>query len=128
MKEFQCPLKKHDWMQKWCVDVHNILASQSLSWRTPYELKNGHTPDISSFRFYVWEAIWYFDGVAKVPEPSFKKGRWLGFAWSAGDAFTYFIETERPVSEGRPMVLIRSIIKTRRKNIGKPTEYIFPSK
>ena len=67
---------------------------------------------------------WYFDGVAKVPKPSFKKGRWLGFSWPAGDAFTYFIETERPLSEGRPVVLICSIIKHRRKNIGKPTEYV----
>ena len=60
-------------------------------------LMNGHTPDISLFRFYVWEPIWYFDGVAKVPKPSFKKGRWLGFAWSARDSFTSFIETERPL-------------------------------
>ena len=37
MKEFQCLLRKHDWMQKWCVDVHNILPSCSLSWRTPHE-------------------------------------------------------------------------------------------
>ena len=36
----------------------------------------------------------------------FKKGHWLGFAWSAGDAFTYFIETERPAQEGRPVVII----------------------
>ena len=37
---------------------------------------------------------------------------------------TYYIETERPRSEGRPTVLIWSVIRTRRKNIGKKTEYV----
>ena len=36
----------------------------------------------------------------------------------------YYIQTERPGSEGKNVVLIRSIIKTSRKNIGQETEYI----
>ena len=37
---------------------------------------------------------------------------------------TYYIETERPKSEGCPIVLIRSVVKTRRKKIGTPNEYV----
>ena len=39
-------------------------------------------------------------------------------------AFTYYIYTEKPAGTGRNILLIRSIIKTRRKNIGKDNEYI----
>ena len=52
------------------------------------------------------------------------KARWLGIAWQAGDAFTYYIETERPRSERQPVVLIRSNIRTCRKNIGLQNEYV----
>ena len=27
MRTFKVPLKKHDWVQKWVCDVHNILAN-----------------------------------------------------------------------------------------------------
>ena len=122
MRDFRVPLNKHDWVQKWCTDVHNILACRSLNWRTPLEVSTGNTPDISAFRFHVWEPIWYFDPNIKQPESNLKKGRWLGFAWQAGDALTYYIETEK--EKGRNMYLIRSVIHTRRKNIGQPQEYI----
>jgi hypothetical protein len=52
-----------------------------------------------------------------------KKTRWLGFAATAGYELTYYIETEKEKGEGPKRVLIRSIIRTRRKNIGKDTEY-----
>ena len=88
------------------------------------ELSTGYTPDISVFRFHIWEPIWYYIPKYKIPHDCFKKARWLGIAWQAGDAFTYYIETERPRSEGRPVVLIRSNIGTRRKNIGLHNEYV----
>jgi hypothetical protein len=47
----------------------------------------------------------------------------LGFATSAGDAFTYYIQTKKDPGEGRNVILIRSIIRTRRKNIGTENEY-----
>ena len=56
MAAFNVPLRHHDWCQKWCCDVHNHLASRRLSWRTPIEINEGRTPDISMFRFHFFLA------------------------------------------------------------------------
>jgi len=53
-----------------------------------------------------------------------KKARWLGFAHNSGDAMTYFIETEHDDKSKRNVILVRSIIRTRRKNIGTKEEHI----
>ena len=123
MREFNVPLSRHHWAQKWCCDVHNISANRKLDWRSAKERKTGHTPDISMFRFHLWEPIWYYEPNTKQPENSLKKARWLGFAHSSGDAMTYFIETERDDPKKRNVILVRSIIRSRRKNIGTPEEY-----
>lgn len=122
IRQFKVPLGKHDWVQKWCVDVHNVLASEKLGWQTPLAISEGHTPDISKFRFHIWEPIWYYDPTVKQPQDNLKKGRWLGFAHTAGDEMTYYIETEK--EKGRNTILIRSLIKTRRKHLGTDREYI----
>ena len=124
MREFNVPLSRHHWVQKWCCDVHNIAANRSLEWRSAKERKTGHTPDISMFRFHMWEPIWYYVPHTKQPENSLKKARWLGFAHSSGDAMTYFIETENDDKTKRNVILVRSIIRTRRKNIGTKEEYV----
>ncbi|MGH7955023.1 MAG: reverse transcriptase domain-containing protein [Gloeomargaritales cyanobacterium] len=123
IREFKAPLGKHDWCQKYCCDVHNVAANRSLDWRSPLELNTGHTPDISMYRFHFWEPIWYFDPSVKAPASKLKKGRWLGFAHSAGDAMTYYIQTEKDPGEGRNVILVRSVIKTRHKDIGEKEEY-----
>ncbi|MGH7954918.1 MAG: hypothetical protein ACREOZ_03065 [Gloeomargaritales cyanobacterium] len=123
LRQFKAPLGKHDWCQKYCCDVHNIASNRTLGWRTPIEVNTGRTPDISMYRFHFWEPIWYFDASVKSPFSKLKKGRWLGFAKSSGDAMTYYIQTENDKGDGRNMVLVRSVIKTRRKNIGKPEEH-----
>ena len=122
LRTFNAPLSKHDWAQKWCCDVHNIAANRKLKWRSPLEISEGNTPDISMFRFHFWEPIWYYDPRTKQPKNNLLKGRWLGIAPSAGDAMTFYIFTEK--EKGRNVVLIRSVIKTRRKNIGTKDEYI----
>jgi hypothetical protein len=76
------------------------------------------------FQFHLWEPIWYYEPCTKQPENSLKKARWLGIAHLAGDAMTYFIETERDETNKRNVILVRSIIKTRRKNIGTATEFV----
>ena len=124
LRTFKAPLTKHDWAQKYCCDVHNVLANRQLKWRTPLEVNEGHTPDISMFRFHFWEPIWYFDPKTKQPQNNLRKGRWLGIAKSSGDAMTYYIETEKEKGQGRNVVLIRSVIRSRRKNIGKENEYV----
>ena len=73
-------------------------------------------------RFHIWEPIWCFNPNIKQPKNYLLKSRWLGIAQSCGDALTYYIWTEEGTK--RPQVLIRSIIRTRRKNIGKSTVYI----
>ena len=95
------------------MEIHNILSSRILHWLSPKAVKDGYTPDISVFCFYVWEPIWYLNGDIKQPQNNLLKGRWLGFAWSSGDALNYYIETERPKSEGHHVVLIRSLVKNK---------------
>jgi hypothetical protein len=77
-----------------------------------------------SNRFHLWEPIWYYEPRTKQPENSLKKARWLGIAHSAGDAMTYFIETERDGMSKRNVILVRSIIRTHRKNIGTEEEFV----
>jgi hypothetical protein len=60
---------------------------------------------------------------AKAPQDSWKKGRWMGFAHQCGDKFTYWIRTEKGET-GQDNFPKRWTIKTRRKNIGRPTEYV----
>jgi hypothetical protein len=53
MREFNVPLSRHHWAQKWCCVVHNIAANRKLDWRSAKERKTGYTPDISMFRFHL---------------------------------------------------------------------------
>jgi hypothetical protein len=120
MRTFQAPLSRHDYCQKWCCEVHNVLANRKLGWRTPLEQNEGHTPDISKFHFHFWETIWYSEPST---QPEDNLACWLDFADSSGDEFKYLIEPED--QKGRSVqVLIRSNIKTRRNNIGMSDEYI----
>ena len=94
MRAFNVPVNKHDWVQKWCCYEHNILASRALKWDTPLTISTGYTPDISKFRFHIWEPIWYFVPGVKAPLNNLRPARWLGFANSSGDDMTYYIWTE----------------------------------
>eukprot|EP00957_Ditylum_brightwellii_P187308 14265303-Ditylum_brightwellii.AAC.2 len=68
-RKFNVPLKEHNWVQKWCADVHNITLSRNLDWKSPMDVAVGHTQDISDFRFHMWEPILYFKK-CKAPEDS----------------------------------------------------------
>jgi hypothetical protein len=112
---------------KWCCDVHNIAANRKLEWRSAKERKTGYTPlTFLCFGFIYGNlfGIMNHEPRTKQPENSLKKARWLGIAHSAGDAMTYFIETERDETNKRNVILVWSIIKTRRKNIGTATEFV----
>jgi len=52
------------------------------------------------------------------------KARYLAIADSCGDAMTYYILTEPDSPKVERQVLMRSVIRTRRKNIGEETEYV----
>ena len=120
MSEFEAPLSRHSWCQKWCCDVRNHLASRKLEWRTAREKLTGETPDISVFRFHFWQPVEYFNHDIKQPGDGWMPGRFLGIAWDSGDDMTYFIETESH-GKGRPSVLTRSTVRPR-----DPGGQVFP--
>ena len=64
-----------------------------LNWRTPQEILNGETPDISVFRFHFWQPIEYYEP-AKQPKDGWGPGRFLGVTWDSGDDMTYYIEPD----------------------------------
>ena len=45
-REFDVPLKEHDWAQKWCDDVQNIASSKKINSRCLLESNEGHTQDV----------------------------------------------------------------------------------
>ena len=104
----------------WCyaliyiIDCLNHIAKQSLNWRTSYELLNGDTPDISSFRFSFWQEIEYFEPTARFPEARWKHGRFLGIAWDSGDAFTFKVWTEKDGDWSKGRELTRNVVRARK--------------
>jgi len=106
----------------WCyavahaVDLSNHTAAKRINWKTPYEMHFGDTPDISVFRFSFWEPIYYHDPHARFPNPNLLAGRFLGIARTTGDAFTFYVYTQK--SQGRDVVLARSVI--RKRHDGEP--------
>ena len=111
MREFNAPLSRHQWCQKWCCDVKNHLASRKLNWRTPEEKLTGNTPDISVFRFHFWQRVEYYDPTVKQPNDGWVAARFLGIAWDSGDIMTYYVEPENQT--GKPSVLVRSTVRAR---------------
>ena len=105
MRATGMPMQCYNWMQLWCVDVHNVLSSKNLGYQNPLCYSTGYTTDISKFRFYPCEPIWCYIPSAKAPHDNLKKARWLGFAHAAGDEMTY-IRTEKEPGEGRNTILI----------------------
>eukprot|EP00957_Ditylum_brightwellii_P119699 9132919-Ditylum_brightwellii.AAC.1 len=91
MRKLNEPLKEHDLVQKWCVDVHNIASSRKFDWKSQLDFAVGHTQDISDFRFHMWEPVWFYKK-CEAPEDPWKNARWMGFAHNAGDAMTYYIK------------------------------------
>jgi len=104
----------------WCyavayaVELSNHTAAKRIGWKTPYELHFGDTPDISVFRFTFWEPIYYHDPHARFPNPNLLPARFLGIARTTGDAFTFYIYTQK--EQGRNVVLARSVIRKRHED------------
>ena len=78
MREFNVPLNQYHWCMKWCKDAHNVLNMRKLGWRTPKEVMTEDTPDISMFKFYIWEDIFYLDPDVKQPNYNMLPGKFLG--------------------------------------------------
>ena len=100
---------------KWCADVTNHTAVESLKWRTPLEVLTGQTSDISILLCFLFYDVVY---VARYKETSKQKdqetgeefkafqdqlgsrksdeirGRFVGFSWDVGHALTFLILNE----------------------------------
>lgn len=113
------PERYWDYATEYAVELINHTAVERLQWRTPFERIYGDTPDISIFRFIFYEPIYYLEPNASFPCPNMLAGRFLGIARTTGDAFTFYIRTDR--NEGRNIVLTRSVI--RKRNPLDPLEF-----
>ena len=128
----QGPPKNHIYaMFNHICDVHNHTALSSLGWRTPMELLSGDTPDLSVFRYYFWEQVW-FKAITGVSEKQIKwvKGRFLGVAWTTGDNLCYRVVPE----DGYARTVHRTIVLPRDPNenapreiLTQPSDYFFPT-
>lgn len=115
-------------LEFWCyavdfvVDCLNHTSKQKLSNKTPEEVMNGNTPDISPFRYKFWQPILYLDPSAKYPDCKWKPGYWIGRARYHGDPFTYKIWTEPEAGEWKKgRELVRNVIKPRETAIEEGT-------
>ena len=124
LRQSTAPPELWHWVGIHCAQVNNHTSRRSLKNKTPMEVSTGNTPDISKFRFYFYEPIWYYVPSNKNPKPDMLKARYLAIAESCGDSFTYFILTEPDDPKASRQLLMRSVIKSRRKQIGTPTEYV----
>ena len=91
------------------VYLSNLLAVESLNWRTPTEVAFGRIPDISAaLHFRWWEPVYYLDDDGSWPsESKEKKGRWVGIADNVGDVLTWWILTD-----DTKQVIPRSVVRT----------------
>ena len=121
LRMFNAPVNLSNWCMMYCTQINNVCARKSLKYRTPLEVSTGNTPDISHFRFHFYEPLWYFAPDIKTPQSNLLKARFLANAEHCGDVMTYYILTEP--TKGRKQVLMRSVVKTRRKNIGTKEEF-----
>ena len=91
MKGFNVPLNQCRWCVELCKDVHDVTIMRKLGWRTPKEVLKGDAPEVSMFKFYVWEDTCCLDPDAKQPKHSMLLGNFLGIAWNHGCSLCYFI-------------------------------------
>jgi hypothetical protein len=59
------------WYRAMChvADVHNNTANQKLNYRTPLEVRDGETPDISGLlEFKFWEKVYFHNPTHDFPE------------------------------------------------------------
>jgi hypothetical protein len=119
------------------VDVHNHTALASLNWRTPLEAVTGDTPDISMFRYYFWEPVWYLERQATGRHKNWIKGRFLGIAWNTGDIMCYYVCPELPARhkpKANNRAVCRSLVVPRhpdengpRAILKHPSDYFWPT-
>ena len=90
--------------------ILNRMSLRSKNWKTPLELLNGETPDISMiYRFCFWEKVYFINQGTRRHEnfPSESDecvGRFVGFSENVGHKMTYKVlnlETNRVIYRSR---------------------------
>ena len=100
------------WFRAAChvADISNHTAKASLKYRTPIELRDGYTPDISALIiFKFWEPVYYQMHEVQFPSPggTEKLGRWLGRAMDYGDKICHYILTD-----DTEWIIVRSMVRS----------------
>ena len=113
LKVSGAPLVFWCYCMKFIVDCMNYTASSRTGWRTPIELLNGDTPDITMFRYEFWQPVEVYDNVAPFPTHKMIDARFIGIAWESGDAFTYRVWTEPGGVWKNGQELIRNVVRPR---------------
>jgi hypothetical protein len=112
------------WFKAAChvADINNRTAHKGLNYRTPLEVRDGYTPDISSLiQHKFWDDVYYMEYEHDFPSEggNEKKGKWLGRALEYGDKMCYWILTD-DTHQIIVRSMVRSAVDTERPNRGVP--------
>jgi hypothetical protein len=78
----------------YAIHVHNRTANRNLGWRTPLEMKDGETPDVSDMnQFKYYQRVIYKAKPSErtFPNPNTSEGRYLRPAQNTGGVFASVI-------------------------------------
>ena len=87
----------HAPLSYWCFAVkildkiRRFLSKSSLNGRTGYQLIKGETRDISIFRFFWFESIWFYNPSSSLPRDKMEADYFLDIADNTGDGYLYEI-------------------------------------
>jgi len=84
------------WFRAAChvADINNHTANSSIEYRTPLEVRDGETPNISSLvEHEFWDPVYFQHPTANFPPQGGNErlGCWLGRPSDYGDKKAYFI-------------------------------------
>ena len=109
----KAPLVFWSYCCRFMVDCWNHIAHQMLQWKTPKEVLDGNTPDISMFRFACWKEIEYVENTEKFPERRFQDGCLIRISWGHGDAMSYYVWSEPDGDWKKGGVLVQNVVQSR---------------
>jgi len=114
MRENSAPANLWDYALVHAAHIHNRKSMKRLGWRTPLEVREGETPDISHLVFGFYRPVLYYDPDS-FPNDNEKPARLLTPAETSGDTQAWYIQT----MDGT--ILVRSVFKpTSFENMKRP--------
>ena len=100
----------------------------SIKNRSGYEVIKGETSDISIFKLYWFEPIWFYNPQSYFSKDKMEPGFFLDLADNTCDTFSYVVSPVKDVSDihlyRRPVTLVRSVARSRKiDSTDEPTCY-----